>query len=47
VSVANKKCLIEVDYNFKMFNRTRLKLDSLVTLDMILSYNWIRLIVLH
>jgi hypothetical protein len=36
-----------VRYNKKVFDRTRLQLNNLVVMDMIFSYNFIRLIVLH
>jgi len=32
-----KKCLIKLNYNFKISNRTRLQLDKLVATDMIFS----------
>jgi hypothetical protein len=33
--VATKKCLIELDYNWKVSDRIKLQLDSLVATDMI------------
>jgi hypothetical protein len=37
VSIVTKKCSIKLDYNQKMFDRTRLQLDRPVTMDLFFS----------
>lgn len=37
VSVVIKKCSIKLDYNFKMFDKTRLQLHSPIATDMVFS----------